>query len=62
MNDQTRTVQMHIITPGKTAPDGEFNFEMQPRSNGARIVGFSLHARDAELLRNALDAYLKDQK
>ena len=53
---------MHIVAPGNAAPDGEFTFEMQPRSDNGRIVKFALRARDAELLKEALVAYLKDQK
>lgn len=62
MSDQAKTVQMHVIAPGKLADDGEFVFELQPRSNGARVVKFSLKAQDAESIKKAVEAYLKELK
>ena len=62
MSDQTKTVQMHVIAPGKAASDGEFVFELQPRSNGARVVRFSLKAQDAESIKKAVEVYLKELK
>jgi hypothetical protein len=53
---------MHVIAPGKLAADGEFVFELQPRSNGARVVRFSLKAQDAESIKKAVEAYLKELK
>lgn len=53
---------MHVIAPGKAATDGEFTFELQPRSNGARVVRFSLKAQDAESIKKAIEAYLKELK
>ena len=59
MSEQLRTVQMHVMNPGETAPDGDFTFELQPRYNSGRIVKFALIPTDAELLHKQLGAYLK---
>jgi hypothetical protein len=61
MSEDTRTVQMCVISPGSTAPDGEFTFELQPRYNPGRTVKFALIPSDAETLQRALSAYLKEQ-
>jgi hypothetical protein len=60
--DQVKTVQIDGNAPGKLAADGEFVFELQPRSNGARVVRFSLKAQDAESIKKAVEAYLKELK
>jgi len=62
MSTEQKAVQMHVIAPGKAASDGEFVFELQPRSNGARVVRFSLKAQDAESVKKAVEAYLKELK
>jgi hypothetical protein len=59
MSDQQRIVQMHLMNPGSTAPDGDFTFEMQPRYNSARTVKYALTAQDVELLHRKLGEYLK---
>jgi hypothetical protein len=60
MSDEQRTVQMHLMNPGSTAPDGDFTFELQPRFNAGRIVKFALLPRDADMLHKALGAYIKE--
>lgn len=61
MSEDNRTVQMAIIDPGTTAPNGEYTFELQPRYNPGRTVKFALIPSDAEKLCRALKAYLDDQ-
>ena len=61
MSDESRTVQMHVISPGSTATDGDFTFEMQPRYNPGRTVKFAVIPSDAEAVYKALGAYLKAQ-
>ena len=62
MSDEARTVEMHIVNPGTTALNGEFNFEMQARYNAARTVKFALQPQDALLLHQKLSEYLKTAK
>lgn len=57
-----RTVEMFLINPGTAASNGEFTFEMQPRSNPARTVKFALNPTDANDLKKALDEYFKVQR
>jgi hypothetical protein len=61
MSEQATTSQMHVISPGETAVDGDFTFELQRRFNLGRTVKFALIPSDAELLHKALSAYLKEQ-
>lgn len=60
MNEEQRTVQMNLVNPGTTAPDGDFTFEMQPRWNASRTVKYALTPKDAETLQKQLTAFLKD--
>lgn len=57
-----RTVEMFLIQPGAAAPNGEFTFEMQPRTNSSRTVKFALSPSDAHDLKKALEEYFKVQR
>ncbi len=61
MSEENRTVQMHVISPGSTAKDGDFTFELQPRYNPGRTVKFAVIPSDAEAVYKALGEYLKAQ-
>ena len=61
MNEEIRSVKMHVINPGQSTSDGEFSFEMQPRYNPGRTVKFALIPSDAEKLLKHLQQFVKDQ-
>lgn len=62
MSEANRTVEMFVINPGTAAANGEFTFELQPRSNAARTVKFALSPQDADSVRKALEEYFKVQR
>jgi hypothetical protein len=56
MTSEIRTIEMGLVNTSEAK--GEFTFEMQPKSNTARTVRFSIDQVDAKALYEAIGKYL----